>query len=191
MDEIINGAAGKQIEEVGTTETEKTTPVGISKEELEELLARKTDELNRKWQSKLDTVIGEKKAVEGKALTVEQRIEQVEREREAERLSFARERAKLGASIDDELDAAIGLYRSNDADEIKKGADSIKAFFEKMKIAHEADKEKAIKEALAQAGAQPKPKAGKDNPAMTMAEFQKLPAKDKADYMASGGIVTD
>lgn len=202
MSEEINGAADQQIvenaevknepvKESVATETEKTTPVGISKKELEELLARNNDELNRKWQSKVDTVIGEKKAVERKALTVEQRIEQIEREREAERLSFARERAKLGAKIDDELDAAIGLYRSNNIEEIGKGAEAIKAFFEKMKAAHEADKEAAIKEALAQAGAQPRPRAGKDQKVMSAADFEKLAPKERAEYMASGGTIID
>jgi hypothetical protein len=42
-----------------------------------------------------------------------------------------------------------------------------------MKIAHEADKEKAIKEALAQAGAQPKPKAGDDTPTDLKAQYDK------------------
>src|SRR5690606_13235004 len=108
-----------------------------------------------------------------------QRIEQVEREREAERLSFARERAKLGAKIDDELDAAIGLYRSDNPEEIGKGAEAIRAFFEKMKAAHEADKEAAIKEALAQAGAQPRPKGGSDTPTDLKAQYEKALADGK------------
>ena len=149
------------------------------------------DKLNKEWQSRFDKLLSEKKEKENQALTIEQRIEQVEREREAERLSFARERAKLGAKIDDELDAAIGLYRSNNPEEIVKGAEAIRAFFEKMKAAHEADKEAAIKEALAQAGAQPRPRAGKDQKVMSAADFEKLAPKERAEYMASGGTITD
>ena len=169
MSDEVNGAANQQIEEGTATETEKTTPVGISKEELD----ARIEEINRTWQGRFDKILNEKKEKETKVMTVEEEVKLIKAEREAERLSFARERAKLGASIDDELDAAIGLYRSNDAEEIGKGAESIKAFFEKMKAAHEADKEAAIKEAVAQAAAQPKPKGGSDTPTDLKAQYEK------------------
>ena len=169
MSEEINGAADKQIVENAEVKTEPVKEAGLTKEDLE----ARIDKVNKEWQSRFDKLLSEKKEKENQALTIEQRIEQVEREREAERLSFARERAKLGAKIDDELDAAIGLYRSNNPEEIVKGAESIKAFFEKMKAAHEADKEAAIKEALAQAGAQPRPKGGSDTPTDLKAQYEK------------------
>jgi len=173
MSEEINGAADQQI--VENAEVKPVKEAGLTKEDLE----ARIDKVNKEWQSRFDKLLSEKKEKENQALTVEQRIEQVEREREAERLSFARERAKLGAKIDDELDAAIGLYRSDNPEEIVKGAESIKAFFEKMKAAHEADKEAAIKEALAQAGAQPKPKGGSDTPTDLKAQYEKALADGK------------
>lgn len=191
MSDEVNGAADQQIVENEKKEQEPVAEKATSKADVEELIAAKLEENNRKWQSRIDTILGEKKAVESKALTLEERFELSERVREEERLSFARERAKLGAKIDDELDAAIGLYRSSNPEEIGKGAESIKAFFEKMKAAHEADKEAAIKEALAQAGAQPKPRAGKDQKVMATADFEKLAPKERAEYMASGGTITD
>ena len=189
MSEEINGAADQQI--VENAEVKPVKEAGLTKEDLEARIAVIKEEINRTWQGRFDKLLSEKKEKENQALTIEQRIEQVEREREAERLSFARERAKLGANIDDELDAAIGLYRSDNPEEIVKGAESIKAFFEKMKAAHEADKEAAIKEALAQAGAQPRPRAGKDQKVMSAADFEKLAPKERAEYMASGGTITD
>lgn len=169
MSDGINGAADQQIVENAEVKTEPVKEAGLTKEDLE----ARIDKVNKEWQSRFDKLLSEKKEKENQALTVEQRIEQVEREREAERLSFARERAKLGAKIDDELDAAIELYRSSNPEEIGKGAEAIRAYFEKMKAAHEADKEAAVKEALAQAGAQPKPKGGSDTPTDLKAQYEK------------------
>ena len=117
MSEEINGAADQQI--VENADVKPVKEAGLTKEDLE----ARIDKVNKEWQSRFDKLLSEKKEKENQALTIEQRIEQVEREREAERLSFARERAKLGAKIDDELDAAIGLYRSNNPEEIVKGAE--------------------------------------------------------------------
>lgn len=188
MSDEINGAADQQIVENAEVKTEPVKEAGLTKEDLE----ARIDKVNKEWQSRFDKLLSEKKEKENQALTVEQRIEQVEREREAERLSFARERAKLGAKIDDELDAAIGLYRSSNPEEIGKGAESINAFFEKMKAAHEADKEAAIKEALAQAGAQPKPKGGSDTMTEITRESLKTPEGRRAmleKAKVSGGAI--
>ena len=190
MGDEVNGAADQQIVENAEIKTEpvKETVPGLTKDDLE----ARIDKVNKEWQSRFDKLLSEKKEKENQALTVEQRIEQVEREREAERLSFARERAKLGAKIDDELDAAIGLYRSSSPEEIGKGAESINAFFEKMKAAHEADKEAAIKEALAQAGAQPKPKGGGDTMTEITRESLKTPEGRRAmleKAKVSGGAI--
>jgi len=191
MDDVQTPGAGTdQIADKGAAEpTQKAE--GVSKEDLEALVASKLDENNRKWQSKFDTILGEKKAVEGKALTVEQRMEQLEREREAERLGFTREKAKLSANIDDELEGAIRLYGSSKADEITSGASGIRAYIAKLNAAHEADKAKAIEDALAKVGAQPRPRAGKDQKVMATADFEKLAPKERAEYMASGGTITD
>lgn len=190
-DQNTPGAGTDQIETKSVTEPKPEAAGGESKVDFDAVIAAKIEENNRKWQSKFDTVLGEKKAVEGKALTVEQRMEQLEREREAERLSFTREKAKLGAKIDDELEGAIRLYGSSKTDEITSGAEAIRAYFDKMKAAHEADKSKAIEEALAKAGAQPRPIAGKDQKAISLSDFNKLMPKERAAYMAAGGMITD
>jgi hypothetical protein len=191
MDNVQTPGAGTdQIADKGATEpTQKAE--GISKADFEAILAAKIDENNRKWQSKFDTVLGEKKAVEGKALTVEQQIEQLRQERDAERLSFIRDKAKMNAKIDDELEGAIRLYGSSKAEEITSGADGIRAYFEKLNAAHEADKQKAVEEALKKIGAQPRPQAGKDQKIIQLADFNKLTPRERAEYMASGGTVTD
>lgn len=194
MAEVVTQGAGEgqiQGEKKVPEQTTEKKPEEMTREDFETMLAAKIEENNRKWQSKFDTVLGEKKTVETKALTVEQRMEQLERERAAERLGFARERARLGAKIDDDLDGAIRLYGSSNADEVAKGADAIRAYIEKLNAAHDADKQKAVTEALAKAGAQPTPKAGDDKNVMSRAEWEKLPAKDRADYMARVGALKD
>lgn len=188
MSDEVNGAANQQIVENAEVTTEPVKEAGLTKDDLE----ARIDKVNKEWQSRFDKLLSEKKEKESQALTVEQRIEQVEREREAERLSFARERAKLGAKIDDELDAAMELYRSSNPEEIGKGAESIKSFFEKMKATHEADKEAAVKEALAQAGAQPKPKGGSDTMTEITRESLKTPEGRRAmleKAKVSGGAI--
>lgn len=191
MDDVQTPGAGTdQIADKGATEPTQKPAEGASKD-YEAIIAAKIDEVNRKWQSKFDTILGEKKAVEGKALTVEQQIAQLREEREAERLGFVRDKARLSAKIEDELESAIRLYGSSKADEITSGADGIRAYIEKLNAAHEADKAKAIEEALKKVGAQPRPQAGKDQKVMTLTDFNKLAPKERAEYMAAGGAVTD
>ena len=119
------------------------------------------EENNKKWQSKFDTVLTEKKAVEGKALTTEQRLELIERERQEERLSWSRKEAKAKAQIDDELDSAIKLYSSNDSDKIQEGATLLRSTIDKV-MAQKIDL--AVAQALEKAGSQPKPRGGAEIP---------------------------
>jgi len=97
----------------------------------------------------------------------------------------------MSAKIEDEVESAIRLYGWCKAAEITSGADGIRAYFEKLNAAHEADKAKAIAGALAKVGAQPRPRAGKDQKVMATADFEKLAPKERAEYMASGGTITD
>lgn len=94
----------------------------ITMEQVQELLAKDRDELNRKWQSKVDKIISEKKETEQKAMTVEEQIAELKREREQEKLKFARDSARQVARIDDDLDEAIASYASSDPDNIRVGA---------------------------------------------------------------------
>lgn len=52
-------------------------------------------------------------------------------------------------------------------------------------------KDNAVTEALKTVGAQPRPQAGSNSEAMTMAEFKKLTPTEQSKFMASGGILTD
>lgn len=164
---------------------EGTKPEAITKDDI----AKAVDEVNRKWQSKFDQVLGEKKAVEGKALTVEQRIAQIEQERQNERLDWSRKEAKAKAQIDDELETAIRLYAGTEAEQIAIGAANIRAIIDKV-VAENT--EKAVKAALEKVGSQPSPKGGQSGgKTMTLAEFNRLDGKAQAAYMKGGGTLTD
>ena len=86
----------------------------ITIEQVQEMLAKDREELNKKWQSRVDKIISEKKETEQKAMTVEEQIAELKREREAEKLKFARDTARQVSKIDDDLDEAISSYASSD-----------------------------------------------------------------------------
>ena len=89
------------------------------------------EERDKKWQSRFDKILAEKKAEETKAMTVEDRIKQLEEERQRERLDWSRKEAKAQAQIDDDLETAILAYSSTDPEKIAEGARGIREVFDK------------------------------------------------------------
>ena len=88
------------------------------------------EERDKKWQSRFDKILAEKKAEENKAMTVEQRIEQLEQERQRERLDWTRKEARATAQIDPSLEEAIISYASNEPEKIQAGAKAIREFID-------------------------------------------------------------
>lgn len=84
------------------------------------------EESDKKWQSRFDKVLTEKKTVETAKLTIEERIAKVEAERTQERMTWARKEARAKATISDELDVAIATYVSDDIEGISNGAVAIR-----------------------------------------------------------------
>lgn len=186
---LENSAGTDQI--VGNAEEQKEQSEekkeALTKESVLEMLKAKEDEINKTWQSRFDKLVTEKKTVDTKAMTVEQRLAQIEAERQAERLSFTRERARNKAQIDEDFERAIKLYSSDKEDEITAGADAIASFVQNLKKSFEEEKAKAVQEALVQAGIQKRPITGSTTNTLTLAEFNKLAPKEQADYMAKVG----
>jgi len=156
-------------------------------DELNKKWQSREDENNKKWQSRFDKLVTEKKTVDTKAMTVEQRLAQIEAERQAERLSFIRDRARNKAQIDEDFERAIKLYGSDKEDEITAGADAIASYIQTLKKSFEEEKAKAVQDALVQAGIQKRPITGSTTNTLTLAEFNKLAPKEQADYMAKVG----
>lgn len=184
MAELENSAVTEQIVTEEKPAEEKEV---LTKDSVLEMLKAREEEINKKWQSRFDKLVTEKNTVDTKAMTVEQRLAQIEAERQAERLSFTRERARNKAQIDENFERAIKLYGSDKEEEITAGAEAISNFIQEMKKGFEAEKAKAVQEALVQAGIQKKPITGSTTNTLTLAEFNKLAPKEQADYMAKGG----
>ena len=184
MADIENSAVTEQIVTEEKPSEEKEV---LTKDSVLEMLKAREEEINKTWQSRFDKLVTEKKTVDTKAMTVEQRLAQIEAERQAERLSFARERARNKAQIDENFERAIKLYGSDKEEEITAGAEAISNFIQEMKKSFEAEKAKAVQDALVQAGIQKKPITGSTTNTLTLAEFNKLAPKEQADYMAKGG----
>ena len=184
MAELENSAVTEQIVTEEKRAEEKEV---LTKDSVLEMLKAREEEINKKWQSRFDKLVTEKNTVDTKAMTVEQRLAQIEAERQAERLSFTRERARNKAQIDENFERAIKLYGSDKEEEITAGAEAISNFIQEMKKSFEAEKAKAVQDALVQAGIQKKPITGSTTNTLTLAEFNKLAPKEQADYMAKGG----
>lgn len=186
---LENSAGTDQIVENAEEQKEQSEEKkdALTKEAVLEMLKAKEDEINKTWQSRFDKLVTEKRTVDTKAMTVEQRLAQIEAERQAERLSFTRERARNKAQIDEDFERAIKLYGSDKEDEITAGADAIASYVQNLKKSFEEEKAKAVQEALVQAGIQKRPISGSTTNTLTLAEFNKLAPKEQADYMAKVG----
>ena len=185
---LENSAGTDQIVEQTTEQGQgEEKKEALTKESVLEMLKAKEDEINKTWQSRFDKLVTEKRTVDTKAMTVEQRLAQIEAERQAERLSFTRERARNKAQIDEDFERAIKLYGSDKEDEITAGADAIASFVQNLKKSFEEEKAKAVQDALVQAGIQKRPITGSTTNTLTLAEFNKLAPKEQADYMAKVG----
>lgn len=124
-DEVIEQEAeGAVVEETQIEVEEK--PQGLNEEAVKKML----EDERKKWQSRFDTILAEKKAEEAKAMTVEQRIEQLEQERQRERLDWTRKEARATAQIDPSLEEAIVSYASNEPEKIQAGAKAIREFID-------------------------------------------------------------
>lgn len=188
MDDL-NSAGTDQIVENAEEQKEQSEEKkdALTKESVLEMLKAKEDEINKTWQSRFDKLVTEKRTVDTKAMTVEQRLAQIEAERQAERLSFTRERARNKAQIDEDFERAIKLYGSDKEDEITAGADAIASFVQNLKKSFEEEKAKAVQEALVQAGIQKRPITGSTTNILTLAEFNSRSPKEQAEYMAKVG----
>lgn len=113
----MEGEATKPIDQVNVKETP----------DFQKMIADAIGENDKKWQGRFDKVLSEKKQTETKALTVEERMAQLEAERDQERLAWTRKENKMQAGIDDAFHAAMIDYSSVDPDKIMAGALQIKA----------------------------------------------------------------
>jgi len=137
------------------------------------------EERDKKWQSRFDKILAEKKAEETKAMTVEDRIKQLEEERQRERLDWSRKEAKAQAQIDDDLETAILAYSSTDPERIAEGARGIREMFDKTIAEYKARIEELEKNQRFSSG--PVKGGGKSQQGLSNMSFDELMA-----YAAQG-----
>lgn len=113
----VDGAAEEQIVDEAA-ESEQDSQPGLTEEQVQKLLA----ERDKKWQSKFDKLLQEKKETETKSKTAEERIAEIERKYEQERLGRVRERAISNAKLDSAFVEAAQSLLSNDEESVTDGA---------------------------------------------------------------------
>lgn len=118
----------EDMEKPGEAEKPIEQPKGLTAADVQAAIAEALEAERRKYQSKIDQILAEKKATESKAMTVEERMAQLEAELTRERATAKRKEAKALAGFDDELDAALLEY--SDPDKAPEAAKKIKAKLE-------------------------------------------------------------
>lgn len=122
-----------EVEKPGEPEKAIEQPKGLSPDDVQAIIAKAMEEERRKYQSKIDQILAEKKAVESKTMTAEERLAKLEAELASERATAKRREAKALAGFDDELEAAILDY--GNPEKATDAAQRIKARWEGEKTA--------------------------------------------------------
>lgn len=163
---------------------------GIDQEALSKMLDERLESERRKWQSKIDTILAEKKQSETKALTVEEQIEQLKAEREKERVDWTRKEARAKAGIDESLDQALSRYYSRDPEQITSGASEIRAIFDKTTDEYKK-KIDELEKLVKYAGKTPAGGSTEPGKRMSLKEFTALKPKEQNAFILGGGEIGD
>jgi len=148
-------------------------PKGLTAADVQAAIAEALEGERRKYQSKIDQILAEKKATESKAMTVEEQVAELKTELQRERSAAKRKEAKALAGFDDELDAALLEYA--DPDKAPDAARKIKAKLEAEKLTLMAEIDELKKRLQYGAKAPPAGKAG-------TADFSKMTVTELMDY---------
>lgn len=179
--QAVQGAA--PVAETATSATGATATIDVQAE-----IRKALEESDKKWQSRFDKVLTEKKTVENAKLSVEERVAKVEQERAQERREWARKEARAKATISDEMEAAIQLFNADDPDEIGKGAIEIRKLIDAETAPLKAKIEEYEKKA--KYGSNPPAGGGAGGGlVITLDELNKMSPIARAEYFKKGGRV--
>jgi phosphopantetheinyl transferase (holo-ACP synthase) len=177
----------KNMDETQVAQAEESAKT-LGPDDISKMIADAVSETTKTWQSRLDKVLAEKKQTETKALTVEERMAQLESDRQRERTEWARKTARAKYNLAEEIESAVLQYGSGDPEAIERGAEMLA----KTWAAKEADYKSQIETLEKQVRFGTKiPVSGKQAGAKTMelSEFQKLSAKEQSAFMSTGGVL--
>jgi alanyl-tRNA synthetase len=154
-------------------------PKGLTAADVQAAIAEALEGERRKYQSKIDQILAEKKATESKAMTVEEQVAELKTELQRERSTAKRKEAKALAGFDDELDAALLEYA--DPDKASDAARKIKTKLEAEKLTLMAEIEDLKKRLQYGAKAPPAGKAGQmDLTKMTLDQINEYASQGEA-----------
>lgn len=111
---------------VAETATGSTGATATASIDVQAEIRKALEESDKKWQSRFDKVLAEKKTVESVKLTTEERLAKIEQESREKELAWARKEARAKATISDEMEAAIQLFNAEDPEDIGRGAAEIR-----------------------------------------------------------------
>ena len=156
---ISDGAVGK---------AEESKSEGLTEDGVKAML----EERDRTWQSRFDKLLKEKKETETKSKTAEERIADIERRYEEERLGRTRERVLHETALDASVVDAAREFLGNDEEGIRTGASRLKEYIAKqieagVKAGVDQEVNRRFKDA-------PKPQGGAPGTEMSKEEFVAL-----------------
>lgn len=168
-DEQTQGADESQIEgSEEQTESFGDSSQGLTQEQVEHLL----QDRDKKWQSKFDKLLQEKKETESKSKTAEERMAELEQRYEQERIGRVRERAISGAQLDADVVSAAEALLSSDDESVGNGAAKLRELIDaKAEAKAQEQLEAEIKKRFPEGK---KPKTGKQGGEMTYEELMAL-----------------
>lgn len=156
----------------GAVEEQEPKVEGLTEEQVNAMLERRLEDNNRKWQSRFDQLLKEKKDTETKSKTAEQQIAELRQQWEQERVGRTRERVLHEANLDASLMDAMQEFLSNDDEGIKNGASQLQKYIqEKIDAGIKAGVEAEVSKRFEKA---PKPQGGPQGGEMTEQEFLEL-----------------
>jgi len=160
-------------------QTTEATKQALTIDDVQALMKEEREKTAKEWQSRFDKLLAEKKQEQERKMTVEERLAQIEAERQAERLEWVRKEAKVKAGLDDELEQALFGYASTDAEKIQQSAEKINSLWAKRESAYK-DKIAELETRL-QYGSKP-PQGGAGSPKLLETltkEYESLMAQGK------------
>lgn len=158
MDDHETGAAVADQEKVVPEDGAKVESAALTADSVKELIKEAVAETNKTWQSRFDKLREEKETEKKAKETTEERIARIEKEREDERIGFAREKAIARSGVDDAVFAYAEQIASRNVEQIQAGVDGLVKWIEARNEKIKAEVyDKAYKETYAKPGA---PKVG-------------------------------
>lgn len=158
--------------EDGAVEEQESKVEALTEEQVNSMLESRLEDNNRKWQSRFDQLLKEKKETESKSKTAEEQIAELKASWESERLGRIRQGVMYDNGIDSSMVDAMQKFLGTDEQGITEGASALKKYIQKQ---IEAGVKTGVEEEVSRRFEKaPKPQGGPPGGEMSMEEFTAL-----------------